>query len=114
MSARMSSRKAMRTRRADTIWAGLWGRMGPAKRSVMTSTAFEFPEDFFDFEGERPESWPDHPEVRRAVAWLRDLVTGLGAPNIAALIAQFTQVADVEPAATPARRRPERATKKAK
>lgn len=38
----------------------------------MTSTAFKFPEKFFDFEGERPESWPDHPDVRRAVEWLRN------------------------------------------
>ena len=28
-------------------------------------------EDFFDFEGERPDNWPDDPDVRRAVEWSR-------------------------------------------
>ncbi len=35
---------------------------------------FEIPEDFFDFEGERPEGWPDHPDVRRAVELLRSYI----------------------------------------
>lgn len=37
----------------------------------MARTDFEIPEDFFGFDGERGEDWPDHPEVRRAVEWLR-------------------------------------------
>lgn len=31
----------------------------------------EIPEDFFDFDGERSEEWPDNPDVRRAVEWMR-------------------------------------------
>ncbi len=37
----------------------------------MNDTQFTLPEDFFDFEGERPEEWSDHPDVRAAVEWLR-------------------------------------------
>lgn len=32
------------------------------------------PEDFFDFEGERPDDWPDNPDIRRAVEWMRSYV----------------------------------------
>jgi hypothetical protein len=35
---------------------------------------FEIPEDFFGFEGERPEYWQDNPDVRRAVEWLRSFI----------------------------------------
>lgn len=38
---------------------------------MKTRKKFEIPEDFFVFEGERSEDWPDTPEVRKAVAWLR-------------------------------------------
>lgn len=48
-------------------------RKGQAKRGASTSDV-EIPEDFFDFEGERPEWWPDHPDVRRAVEWLRGYI----------------------------------------
>lgn len=41
----------------------------------MARTEVEIPEDWFDFEGERPAEWPDHPEVRRTVEWLRDRMT---------------------------------------
>lgn len=35
---------------------------------------FEIPQDFFDFDGERPGYWEDNPEVRRAVEWLRGYI----------------------------------------
>lgn len=35
---------------------------------------FEIPEDFFEFDGERPEDWEDNPDVRRAVEWLRGYI----------------------------------------
>lgn len=44
------------------------GRRGEKKKD------FEIPEDFFDFDGDRPEWWPDHPDVRRAVEWLRGYI----------------------------------------
>ncbi|MDY0969140.1 hypothetical protein [Sphingomonas sp. CFBP9021] len=37
----------------------------------MATEPIEIPEDFFDFDGERPEEWPDNPDVRRAVEWMR-------------------------------------------
>ena len=40
----------------------------------MADKPIEIPEDFFDFDGERPDNWPDDPDVRRAVEWLRDHV----------------------------------------
>lgn len=36
----------------------------------MPDKLIEIPEDFFDFDGERPEEWPDNPDVRRAVEWM--------------------------------------------
>lgn len=41
-------------------------------RNKAKDKQFEIPEDFFDFDGERPEGWPDHPDVRAAVEWLRE------------------------------------------
>ncbi|ETI59479.1 hypothetical protein C100_21140 [Sphingobium sp. C100] len=35
---------------------------------------FEIPEDFFDFDGERPDYWQDNPDVRRAVEWLKGYI----------------------------------------
>jgi len=35
---------------------------------------FEIPEDFFNFDGERPENWGDNPEVRRAVEWIKGFI----------------------------------------
>jgi len=37
----------------------------------MAAEPIEIPEDFFNFDGERPEEWPDNPDVRRAVEWMR-------------------------------------------
>lgn len=35
---------------------------------------FEFPADFFDPPAERPEWWPDDPDLRRAVDWFRSFM----------------------------------------
>jgi hypothetical protein len=34
----------------------------------------EIPEDFFDFEGKRPEEWPDNSDIRRVVEWMRGYI----------------------------------------
>lgn len=36
--------------------------------------AFEIPEDFFEFDGERPEYWEDNPDVRGAVELLKGCI----------------------------------------
>ena len=36
---------------------------------------FEIPEDFFEFEGERPEFWEDNHDVRRAVEFFKGFIT---------------------------------------
>lgn len=36
--------------------------------------SIDIPEDFFDFDGDHPEEWPDNPDVRRAVKWMRGFV----------------------------------------
>ena len=40
----------------------------------MAAAPIEIPEDFFDCDGERPEEWPDNPDVRRAVEWMRGYI----------------------------------------
>lgn len=40
----------------------------------MPAKPIEIPEDFFDFEGERPEEWPDNADIRRAVEWMRGYI----------------------------------------
>lgn len=37
--------------------------------------SFNFPNDFFDPPPNRDESWPDHPELRRAVDWLKSFMS---------------------------------------
>lgn len=34
----------------------------------------EFPEDFFDPPKDRPEAWPDNPDLRRAVDWFKSFI----------------------------------------
>lgn len=40
----------------------------------MRDKPIEIPEDFFDFDGERPGEWPDNPDVRRAVEWMHSYI----------------------------------------
>jgi hypothetical protein len=35
----------------------------------------DFPNDFFDPPTERPANWPDDPDLRRAVGWLKSIMT---------------------------------------
>jgi hypothetical protein len=35
----------------------------------------EFPEDFFDPPAVRPDTWPDNPDLRRAVGWFKSFMS---------------------------------------
>lgn len=40
----------------------------------MRDKPIEIPEDFFNFDGERLEEWPDNPDIRQAVDWMRGYI----------------------------------------